>query len=69
MYVPLFIAYQYFFALLKFRAVFTLGDTAWGTRSSGNDPQASPRTPRSRAPLLMVEASPRRHADCLSDTP
>jgi hypothetical protein len=33
-YLPVFIAYQYFFAVLKLYAAFTLNNTAWGTRDA-----------------------------------
>lgn len=33
--MPVFIAYQYFFAVLKLYAAFTLNNTAWGTRDAG----------------------------------
>ena len=39
-YLPFFIIYQYYFAMLKLYALFTLHVTAWGTRAGVGAPNA-----------------------------
>lgn len=66
-YLPLFIAYQYFFAALKLYAAFTLNNTAWGTRDANafKTPEelaaegsaASVDSAEKEAPVATVEAA------------
>jgi len=40
-YVPAFIIFGYYFAIMKIYALFTLHETAWGTRAGIGDPSAA----------------------------
>ena len=40
-YVPAFILFGYYFAIMKIYALFTLHETAWGTRAGIGDPSAA----------------------------